>query len=191
MTWAKLAGDFSAQPVARKVEQRFGLAGFARMVKILELLACSATARAGVITMPVSDWLDALQCGTHELDEFLRYLTKAGWLATEQGEDPGAPLAVTVTNAATYLPAAADPQLFTEAAQWRAWCSAELAFPAWLLDDAATQRLFRLWCAVNVTTDELQQAVDAAIATKGDLSPATIHDQLNAIRRARLAKAKG
>lgn len=191
MTWAKLAGDFSAQPVARKVEQRFGLAGFARMVKILELLACSPNAATGIVSMPASDWLDAMQCYRHELDEFLRFLQAAGWLVFAQDEAAGAPLVVTVTNAAALLPTAADPQLFTTAAQWRDWCSVELAFPAWLLDDQSTQRLFRLWCAVNVTTEELLQAVAAAIDTKGDPSPATIHDQLNVLRRARLAKAKG
>jgi len=190
MTWAKLAGDFSAQPVARKVEQRFGLAGFARVVKILELLACSPDAATGIIAMPASDWLDALQCGRHELDEFLRFLQAAGWLTAEPSE-PGTPLAVTVTNAAAFLPDAADPQLFTRPEQWRAWCSVDLAFPQWLLDDPATQRLFRIWCAVNVTTEELQAAACAAIDAKAALSPATLHEQLNIIRRARLERAKG
>jgi hypothetical protein len=190
MTWAKLAGDFSAQPVARKVEQRFGLAGFARVVKILELLACSTDAASGVVSMPASDWLDVLQCGRLELDEFLRFLEKAGWL-TVGGDEPGAPLAVTVTNAAAFLPDATDPQLFTRADQWRAWCSVELAAPQWLLDDAATQRLFRIWCAVNVTTAEMLDAVKAAIDAKGDVGPATLHEQLNIIRRARLERAKG
>jgi hypothetical protein len=190
MTWAKLAGDFSAQPVARKVEQRFGLAGFARVVKILELLACSPDAVAGIVAMPASDWLDAMQCGRHELDEFLRFLQAAGWLSAEQAE-PGVPLVVTVTNAAAFLPDAADPQLFTRSEQWRDWCSVELTFPAWLLDEPATARLFRIWCAVNVTTAEMQAAVNAAIDAKASLSPTALHEQINIIRRARLARAKG
>lgn len=190
MSWVKLSGAFSGQPVVRKVEQRFGLAGFAQMVKVLELLSTSPARSAGVIELRPSDWLEALQLGREELDKFLAYLQAAGWLTFSQ-EDACAPLVVTVSNAALYLPAAEDPQLFTAPAQWADWCAVELAFPAWLIKDAHTQQLFRRWCASNVTTSEMTEAVHAAVDAKATLSPVELHEQLSAVRRQRLEKARG
>lgn len=190
MSWAKLSGVFSAQPVVRKVEQRFGLAGFGRMVKIVELLATSNERTAGRVALRPSDWIDALQCVRHELDEFLGYLQKAGWLTVAQ-DDEGAPLVVTLSNPAQYLPDGSDPQLFTEAAQWAEWCATDLTFPAWLINDPATQQLFRRWCAANVTTQEMAEAADLAIAAAKAVSPVELHEQLQAVRRQRLEKARG
>lgn len=190
MSWAKVSGAFSAQPVVRKVEQRFGLAGFARMVKIIELLATSPARNTGAVALRPSDWRDALQCGEQELTEFLAYLQKAGWLAVAQ-EDAAAPLVVTLANAALYLPDGADPQLFTTPAQWADWCSVDLSFPAWLISDPATQALFRRWCASNVTTQEMAEAVNLAIAGGVNLSPVELHEQLQTVRRQRIEKARG
>lgn len=190
MSWAKLSGAFSAQVAVRKVEQRFGLVGFARMVKLVELLATSSTRAAGSISMRPSDWLDALQIHRPELDEFLAYLQAAGWLTVEQGGEPGAPLTVVLANAALYLPDSSDPQLFTEAAQWADWCAVELAAPAWLINDPHTQQLFRRWCASNVTTREMAEAVQRALSASAQLSPTELHEQLQIVRRQRLQAAR-
>jgi hypothetical protein len=191
MTWARLSGAFSAQVAVRKVEQRFGLAGFARMVKLIELLATSAERSTGRVTMRASDWLDALQIGRQELDEFLAFLQAAGWLSVEQGADPAAPLSVTLANAALYLPANDGPQLFVDPVQWGDWCAVELSFPNWLIRDPHTQGLFRRWCASNVTTGEMVEAAKAAVAASAQLSPSELHEQLQAIRRQRIEQARG
>lgn len=190
MSWVKLPADLSAQPLARKVEQRFGLVGFARLVKLLELLAASAERDACVIALPASDWEEALQVGRADLDTFLAYLEAAGWLSRDQGAEPGAPLRVTLLQAETLLPAATDPQLFSRANQWAQWCTAELGMPPGVTSDPYTLQLFRRWCASNVTLDEMQEAVQLAIAKHNSLKPTDLHEMLQAVRRTRLERAR-
>lgn len=190
MTWLRLPADLSTQTTVRKVEQRFGLPGFARLVKLLELLAASPYRDACVIELAASDWLEALQIGRADFDAFLAYLAAANWLTVDTSEEPGAPLRVTLLQAGALLPTALDPQLFTKACQWSAWCVAELGMPPALTKDPYNQQLFRRWCASNVTVLEAADAVQAAIAKQNSLSPAALHDELQLIRRARLDKAR-
>jgi hypothetical protein len=185
-----LAGDLSNQPLTRKVEQRFGLPGFARLVKLLELLAASPCRDAGLIEMPVSDWLEALRCGREEFDTFLAYLTAANWLTVEQDAEAGAPLRVTLLLAESLLPTADSPQLYTKPCQWAAWCVVELGMPPSLSTDPYNQQLYRRWCASNVTTLEMQAAVHNAVKGKNSLSPQVLHEELQLIRRQRLDKAR-
>lgn len=187
--WVRLPAGLSAQTVARKVEQRFGLAGFARLVKVLELLAASDYRDAGVIELPASDWLEALQLNRIDLDAFLAYLAAANWLHIDAIE-PGQPLRVTLLQAGALLPTAEDPQLFTKACQWAVWCVAELGMPPDLTKDPYTQQLYRRWCASNVTVSEMQTAVQAAIAKQSSLGASVLHEELQQVRRQRLEKAK-
>lgn len=191
MQWLRLPADLSAQVIARKVEQRFGLQGFARLVKVLELLAASPYRDACVIELPASDWLDALAIGRADFDEFLTYLAKADWLTVEQADEPGAPLRVTLLQVGDLLPGAGELKLFTKACQWQAWCVAELGMPKDATTDPYVQQLFRRWCASNVTVTEADEAVAAAIAKQASLHPSALHAELQAIRAARLEKAKG
>lgn len=190
MSWVRLPADFSAQVTVRKVEQRFGLIGFARLVKLLELLAASPARDLCVIELAPSDWLEALQIGRSDLDAFLLYLSTANWLTYDAGEEPGAPLRVTLLQAGSLLPSAEDPQLYTKACQWAAWCTAELGMPPDLTKNPYTQQLFRRWCASNVTVLEMQGAVQAAIAKQGSLGASALHDELQLIRRQRLEEAR-
>ena len=190
MAWLRLTADLSAQATVRKVEQRFGLQGFARLVKILELLAASPYRDACVIELPPSDWLEALQIGRSDLDAFLAYLAAANWLTLDTSEEQGAPLRVTLLQVGALLPTAVDPQLFDMACQSAAWCIAELGPPPELTKDPYNQQLFRRWCASNVTVLEAHDAVQAAIAKQNSLSPSALHDELQVIRRKRLEKAR-
>jgi hypothetical protein len=188
--WLRLPADLSAQTIARKVEQRFGLPGFARLVKILELLAASPYRDSALIELPASDWLDALVMGRAEFDEFFTYLTAADWLTLEQGAEPGAPLRVTLLQVGDLLPGAGDLNLFTKPCQWQAWCIAELGMPKEATTDPYVQQLFRRWCASNVTVTEAGEAVQAAIAKQNSLHPTALHTELQAIRAARLERAR-
>lgn len=190
MTLLSLPSNFSASPVAGRVEKRFGLVGFARLIKLLELLGSSDHATGGVVPLPKSDWLDALHASSDELHELLNFLSKAGWLTYSEGDEPGAPLVVAFLKADDFLPAAA-PILFTAADQWVFWCETELNMRREVTGDPNNQGLFRRWCASNVTVTEMLQACDEAAPTNPQLTPSVLHAQLQTVRRARLEKARG
>ena len=179
--------DFSGLPIVLKVEQRFGLAGYARLIKLLELFAASPLRDAGVIELPVSDWGDALQAGPHDVTTFLAYLAKADWLTVEQSEEPGAPLRVTLTTFAEFLPPLELPKI---ADQWRRWFEFELSMPPLLGKDPYTQDLFRRWCATNVTIEEMELAIELARNANTAASPPALHEFLKTVRNTKIERAR-
>jgi len=187
MTPFNLPAQFSALPIVLKVEQRFGLAGFARLIKLLELFACSPSREVGTIELPISDWGDALQVGPQDLGSLLDYLAKADWLTLEQGEESGAPLRVTLTDYATFLPPLELPKI---ADQWRRWFEFELNMPPLLGKDPYTQDLFRRWCASNVTIEEMELAVELARTANTAPSPPALHEFLKTVRNTKLERAR-
>jgi len=182
-----LSGDFSALPIVLKVEQRFGLPGYARLIKLLELFASSPSRDAGVIELPVSDWVDALQAGPQDVNALLAYLAKADWLTLDQGEEPGAPLRVTLADYATFLPPLELPKI---ADQWRRWFEFELSMPPLLGKDPYTQDLFRRWCATNVTIEEMELAIELARNANTAPSPPALHEFLKTVRNTKIERAR-
>ena len=182
-----LPSNFSALPIVHKVEQRFGVAGFARLIKLLELFAASPSRNAGVIALPISDWLDALQVGPQDLGFLLDYLAKAEWVTLEQGEEPGSPLRVTLVNFADFLPPLELPKV---ADQWRCWFEIELSMPPLLGKDPYTQDLFRRWCASNVTIEEMELAIELARKASTAPSPPALHDFLKTVRNTKIERAR-
>lgn len=190
MTALSFPSNFSALPDVWRVEKRFGLAGFARLIKLLELLGASDPAVGGVVPLPKSDWLEALEASTDELHELLNFLSRSGWLSYTEGDEPGAPLVVHFHHADDFLPNP-EPILFTAADQWVFWLETELNMRREVTSDPASQSLFRRWCASNVTVTEMIQACDEAAPTNPQLSPSVLHAQLQIVRRARLDIARG
>jgi len=182
-----LPANFSALPIVLKVEQRFGSAGFARLIKLLELFASSPSRDAGVIELPVSDWVDALQAGPHDVAVLLDYLSKDGWLSQEQADEPGAPLRITLTYFAEFLPPLELPK---HADQWRRWFEYELSMPPLLGKDPYTQELFRRWCASNVTVEDMELAIELARKANTAPSPPALHDFLKTVRNTKLERAR-
>lgn len=121
MSFARLPADFSAWPLVLKVQQRFGLSGFARLVKLLELLAAAPLRAAGQIELALSDWRDALEAPDAELFGFLNYLEAAGFL-DQVAPVEGGPLAVVIRTPSPFLPGSADPSLFRKPCEWATWC---------------------------------------------------------------------
>lgn len=187
MTPLNLPFDFSALPIVLKVEQRFGLPGFARLIKLLELFASSPSRESGVIELPISDWVDALQAGAEDINTFLAYLAKAEWLALEQGEEPGAPLRVTLAAFADFLPPLELPKI---ADQWRRWFEYELSMPPLLGKDPYTQDLFRRWCASNVTINDMELAIELARNANTAPSPPALHEFLKTVRNTKIERAR-
>jgi hypothetical protein len=191
MSWIRLPGALSATPVVINLERRFGLIGYARLLKMLELLAVSPTREEGAVAMPLSDWLDALQAPHDELFTLLNALRQSSWLNYSIDDDPGAPLVVDFLQADSFLPES-TPILLQSGEQWAFWCETELNMPRHVTGDPYTQQLFRRWCAANVTVTEMLEACEAA--TQGavvSLSPDSLHAQLQAVRTERLKKARG
>lgn len=182
-----LPSNFSALPIVLKVEQRFGMAGFARLIKLLELFASSPSRNTGVVALPVSDWLDALQVDPQDLGFLLDYLAKAEWLTLEQGEEPGSPLCVTLVDFAMFLPPLELPKV---ADQWRCWFEIELNMPPLLGKDPYTQDLFRRWCASNVTIEEMELAIELARKASTAPSPPALHEFLKTVRNTKLERAR-
>lgn len=182
-----LPSNFSTLPIVLKVEQRFGLAGFARLVKLLELFAASPSRDAGVIELPVSDWVDALQAGPHDVAVLLDYLSKDGWLSQEQADEPGAPLRITLSRFEDFLPPLELPKV---ADQWRRWFEIELSMPPLLGKDPYTQDLFRRWCATNVTIEEMESAIELARMANTAASPTALHDYLKTVRNTKIERAR-
>jgi hypothetical protein len=194
VTVFNLDSGFSARPEVKKVEQRHGLAGMGRMVKLLELLAGSPERSTGAIALAVSDWEEALQLGHVALMPFLAYLQQAEWLTVEPISEPGAPLRVTVTNPDQYFVKSsfspAYPELFGEAAQWRDWFVQELTSPGYVVDAPETTQLFRHWCATNVTVTEIQAAIELAIQARQAPTPAALHEHIKAVRKLKIENAR-
>jgi hypothetical protein len=169
------------------VERAFGLAGYARLLKLLELLAGYDPSAAGVLTMTAAAWCESLSASPGELRQLFEHLGRSGWL--RYSHDDGS-IAVDLLKADDFLPGPA-PVLFADPAQWVFWCETELNMPRQVSSDPYTQQLFRRWCASNVTVTEMLQACELAAQGQPDLSPTALHRHLQTVRRLRLEQAKG
>lgn len=185
MSWVRLPAGFSAGAAA-SVERSFGLDGYARMVKLLELLAGYDPEAAGVLKMTTAAWCEWLSASPGELRQLLDHLSRTGWLTCNH--DDGS-ITVDLLKADDYLPGPA-PVLFADPGQWVFWCETELNMPRHVTGDPHVLQLFRRWCASNVTVTEMLQAVELASHGQPDLSPTSLHRHLQAVRRQRLDQAK-
>lgn len=181
----------SEMTIGRKVEQRFGLLGLARLLKLVELVmerADRSTTVPGLSAVVAwGDFLAALHCNHEDAGEFLNYCDHARVL--DRGNEDGR-LRLTLVGelVARLVPSEAPPlavgarQLFDTDKQWAEWFKADLNCPPYLLNDSATRQLFRRWVATNVTTDEVEAATARAIKASEAPHPAVLHDHLKALR---------
>ncbi len=187
MSWARLPAGLSSDPAVLQIERAFGLAGYARLVKMLEMVATLHDPYAGRMSNGRAVWLDVLQAQDSELDAFLQCLASAGLI-----EPPALtvnPLVVQFCKVERFLPDPA-PALPTDPQQWAFWLQTELNMPRPLVDDPHAIALFRRWTASNVTVTEMNEAVTQAVAAKDKLTPAELHKHVHAVRTQRLNKAR-
>ena len=183
----------SAMVIGRKVEQRFGLIGLGRLLKLVELVTERANPAGALLTAVVAwgDFLAALDCDQETAGDFLSYCDHARVLdwSTEDGR-----LRLTLVGelwarlvpAEVPVQAMGDRQLFTTAKQWVEWFKVDLNCPPYLLNDTATRQLFRRWCVNNITTDEVEAATARAIKAGEAPHPAVLYDHLKALRGEKL-----
>lgn len=187
MSAAKFPAGLSEMVIGRKVEQRFGLMGLGRLLKLIELVGERADASAPTAVIAWGDFLAALHCDQEAAGDFLSYCEHARVL--DRGNDDGR-LRITLVGelAARLVPpeslAATSPgrQLFDTEKQWAEWFKSDLNCPPYLANDPVTRQLFRRWCATNVTTDEVEAATERAIKAGEAPQPAILHDHLKALR---------
>lgn len=188
MSWARLPAGLSSDPAVLQIERTFGLAGYARLLKMLELLAALNDPYSGRLSMGRANWLDVLQAQEAELEAFLQCLVAVGMVAVD--DLAAFPLVVVFRQPERFLPDPA-PALPTDPQQWALWLQTELNMPRPLVGDPHAVALFRRWVASNVTVTEMHEAVTRAVAGKDKLSPAELHKHVHAVRSDRLAKARG
>lgn len=177
--------QFSLNSTTQAVIKQLGMAGFGRLMRIVE--ECTDN---GQVALSWSDWLSTLECTRDQFDELLSTLVKLEAFTATQDEGVSAPLMLTMGQRLRFVLKKPDPAtvVFLSAAQWSEWLAVELAAPAWLIKDPASQELFRRWCASNVTLAEIQQAAERG-ALVHDVSPVGLHEQWKKIRAERVALA--
>lgn len=189
MSAAAFPVGLSGMVIGRKVEQRFGLLGLARLLKLVELVMDRVDGSRAAPTAVVAwgDFLAALHCNQEDAGEFLAYCDHARVL--DRGDEDGRLRLTLVGELVTRLvPAEAPPlaagarQLFDSPKQWAEWFKADLNCPPYLVNDPSTRQLFRRWCVNNITTDEVEAATERAIKAGEAPYPAILHDHLKALR---------
>lgn len=184
----------SEMVIGRKVEQRFGLLGLGRLLKLVELVMerADSSTKAPTAVLAWGDFLAALHCNQEDAGEFLSYCDHARVL--DRGDEDGR-LRLTLVGelVARLVPADApaqavgERQLFTTDKQWVEWFKSDLNCPPYLLNDSATRQLFRRWCVTNVTVDEVEAASVRAIKAGEEPHPAVLHGHLKALRLDKLS----
>jgi len=187
MTATNFPVGLSELVIGRKIEQRFGLLGLGRLLKLVELIRDRADASAPVAVIAWGDFLAALHCDQEAAGDFLSYCEHARVL--DRGNDDGrlritlvGELAARLAPPVSVTATAPGRQLFDTEKQWAEWFKAELTCPPYLANDPVTRQLFRRWCATNVTTDEVEAATERAIKAGEAPHPAVLHDHLKALR---------
>lgn len=188
----------SSLVISKKLEQRFGLIGLARLLKLVELVSERLPAE-GPLTVVVAwgDFLAELSCNQEQATEFLAYCDHARVL--DQASEDGRLRLTLVGELASRLrspvpdpePQASGRLLFDTDKQWAAWFKDDLNCPPYLANDPQTRQLFRRWCANNVTVDEIEAATARAIAAGEAPLPLLLHDHMKVIRQAKIDRAVG
>jgi len=194
MSAARFPAGISGTVIGRKIEQRFGLIGLARLLKLIEVVAERAdpSAPAPVAVIAWGDFLAALHCDQEAGGDFLSYCDHARVL--DRGNDDGrlritlvGELAARLAPSESVVQTPAGRFLFDTDKQWAEWFKSDLNCPPYLVNDPTTRQLFRRWCASNVTTDEVEAATERALKAGEAPHPAVLHDHIRAVRAEKLS----
>lgn len=165
----------------------FALAGYARYVLLLELLA----ADDAPVRMSYDAWAAELSSDDEAVREFMAFCAEQGLLAVE---DDGECLSVYSPVMQRFDPAQAAPTptdetLYTTAEQWAAWFIDDLNYPTELANSPDSMRFFARWCASRVTVGDMGAAVQRSIDQNTGLGVEALHQHLSALRAKRLQEA--
>lgn len=173
---------------ATTVEQQFSLVGFARYVKVLALMASAGS--DGRVSLSFEAWAAALAAQPEALSVFFNYCQERGVFTIEDdGELMTLSCQALVQAPEAPAPTVVETPLFTHAEQWAAWFVEEMAYPPAVANRAENQRMFRRWCASNVTVSEMNAAVQLTIKAGTGLGTPALHGHLHALRAQRIKEA--
>lgn len=175
---------------ATAIEQHFSLVGFARYVKVLSLVASAGD--GGGVTLSWEAWAASLAAQPEALSEFFNYCQEQGVFTVEDdGEQValGCPSLLQEVSSEPAKPSVATPLLFTHPDEWVSWFIEEMAYPPKIANRADNVRMFRRWCASNVTVDEMNTAVQLTIKAGTGLGTPALHGHLQALRAQRIKEA--
>ena len=180
---AGLAGSDALAPLLSE----FALAGYARYMLLLEVLA----ADAGAVRMSYDAWAAELSSDDESVREFMAFCEDQGLLAVE---DDGECLSVCSLVMERYdpdqaAPTPTDETLYTTPEQWAAWFVNDLSYPPKVAKDPETLRFFARWCASRVTVGDMGAAVQRSIDQGTGLGVVALHGHLSALRNQRLKEA--
>ena len=209
MKWFKHSSQLSGTNIVESIERYYGLPGYARFLKIKEIIAqqMDSTDRCGT-TM---SWrqIEILLAGKKkQLSEFLTFLEKLKVVRlTANDEQVTIELPEllqlrdnhTKNLQAANKPAcksepkntAKPPVLFVTLEQWQHWLSNELCFTHRQVNIPEHNKIMRQWLASNVTANEIEEAVDAAVLEGADIKQlANLHRLVAQNRKQRIEEAR-
>ncbi|MET4696987.1 hypothetical protein [Endozoicomonas lisbonensis] len=208
MKWFRHHCDLSQSDFVKNLQTEYGLNGYARYIKTLELVAGRMTeADQCDLTLTWAEWEQKLAGKRRQLQAFFEFChEKQAFIveATEQHLKTKCPellnlrdfhsknLQATGKKTPSSAPkTSVNPvQLFTSADEWAQWFRRELSYTERKANSAENQRQFRLWIASNVTTEEVCQAVDIAIGAGSGIEATDLHTLVAQIRKQKLEEAK-
>lgn len=184
--------NFHQLPVVQQVLERFALTGYARLSLLLEQLADAAESFVEDADSQVGatweQWGELLYAPEPEqvLGEFFEALAEVGLvkLAVRDG------WATVTSNAVAWTRPGLSPELYTSAEQWGAWFEREMSCPPRYAHSEGYQQFYRRWIASNVTTAEMAEAVNRAIAAAAGVEPAALQRHLSVIRKEKIEGAR-
>ncbi|MCO7217095.1 hypothetical protein [Halomonas sp. OfavH-34-E] len=186
--------ELSASKAVADIEAHFALIGYARYLKVLELVAAEAggddTRRK--VTLSWDAWAASLAGEQEVLAEFFAFCHDHGALSVE---DDGERVTVEcdgldLCRGMRAVPEpAGDQTLFTHHDQWVAWFIDDLSYSPKLANQPDNLRMFRRWCASNVTVGEMTAAVQRTIEAGTGLGTPALHGHLQALRAQRIKEA--
>lgn len=187
------ACGLSALVLVKKLESRYGLLGFARLVKLLELVAEKpAAAPDEPVVLAWADVLESLQVNDLMCFEFLAFCENAKALRVTRDESRlqlklCGELDALMANAP--VQAGSGPVLFETPEQWAEWFATDLGCPPHVATDPLNRQRFRRWCATNVTVTEVEAAIELAIKASQAPTPTALHEHLRTVRTTKIERA--
>lgn len=169
------------------VANAFALAGYARYVLLLEILAASP----GPVCMSYDAWAIELHSDDESVREFMQFCQEQGLLVVDDSNET---LNVHSPVIKRYDPSQAveppsDNTLYTRSEQWAEWFINDLAYLPRETQKPENIRFFARWCASRVTVGDMSDAVEAATAQGTGITPPALHKHLQALRNKRLQEA--
>lgn len=185
--------SMSASKAVVDIEAHFALVGYARYLKVLELVADEADGSDArrAVTLSWDAWAASLAGEQDVLAEFFAFCHEHGVFEVEDDGERATvaclDLVLSRTESAPVPPR--DETLFTHHDQWVAWFIDDLSFPPKMANSPDNIRMFRRWCASNVTVGEMSAAVQKTIEAGTGLGAPALHGHLQALRAQRIKEA--